>query len=162
MLGDSITAGGFWNELLPSQQVRNRGIDGDTTEGVLKRLDQVLPGRPAKVFLLIGTNDVSLGTPIRKIAHNVERIIDAIQSNSPETRVYLESVFPRTPKMANRLRQLNTLYADLALRRDLTYLDFWPILADEKGAIRSEFSNDNLHLTGAGYIAWVQQLRACL
>ena len=55
-LGDSITEGGAWDELFPGVPVRNRGIGGDTTSGVLDRLDQITRGRPAKVFLKIGTN----------------------------------------------------------------------------------------------------------
>ena len=60
-LGDSITEAGPWEELFPGIRVRNRGIGGDTTGGVLRRLEQVTSGGPAKVFLLIGTNDLGRG-----------------------------------------------------------------------------------------------------
>src|SRR5215207_6277357 len=47
-LGNSITAGTDWNELLGITNGRNRGISGDNTFGVLERLDEVTEGRPAK------------------------------------------------------------------------------------------------------------------
>ena len=47
MLGDSITEGGEWVELFPGTPVRNRGIGGDTTTGLLARLAQVTGGEPA-------------------------------------------------------------------------------------------------------------------
>jgi len=58
-LGNSITAGAEWSELLQNQHARNRGISGDITFGVLERLDEVTEGKPAKVFILIGINDIS-------------------------------------------------------------------------------------------------------
>ncbi|MGB9898194.1 GDSL-type esterase/lipase family protein, partial [Thermanaerothrix sp.] len=57
-LGDSITDGARWDELFPGLSVKNRGINADTTRGVLARLDSILQGQPAAIFLLIGTNDL--------------------------------------------------------------------------------------------------------
>src|SRR5688572_7850672 len=53
-LGNSITAGTDWNELLQLKNARNRGISGDITFGVLERVDEVTEGKPAKLFVLIG------------------------------------------------------------------------------------------------------------
>lgn len=60
-LGDSITEGGSWHELFPSSRVRNRGIGGEVTTGVLGRVNQISRGAPSQVFLLIGTNDLAFG-----------------------------------------------------------------------------------------------------
>ena len=60
-LGNSITNGGEWSELLNNKHVKNRGISGDICMGVYDRLDAILKGKPAKIFLLIGINDVSRG-----------------------------------------------------------------------------------------------------
>ena len=58
MLGNSITDGCEWSELFQNSNIKNRGISGDITEGVLYRLDEVTRSKPAKVFLLIGINDL--------------------------------------------------------------------------------------------------------
>jgi len=61
-LADSITQTGKWEDFFPDSPTRNRGIAGDTTRRVLARVPEVARGHPAKVFVLIGTNDVSTGT----------------------------------------------------------------------------------------------------
>src|SRR6476660_6151380 len=87
-LGNSITAGTDWNELLRLPQARNRGISGDITFGVLERLDEVTEGKPAKIFILIGINDVSRNIPDSVIIANYHRMIDRIRKASSATRIY--------------------------------------------------------------------------
>src|SRR5258708_3619159 len=62
-LGNSITEGGNWKNLLKDSTAINRGISGDITFGILYRIDDVIRRQPAKVFLLIGINDISKGDP---------------------------------------------------------------------------------------------------
>jgi lysophospholipase L1-like esterase len=58
-LGDSITDFFRVNEFFPGVYVINRGISGDTTDGVLNRLaESVYELSPSKIFLMIGTNDL--------------------------------------------------------------------------------------------------------
>ena len=64
-LGDSLTAGGEWAEMFGDPTLMNRGIPGETTRGVLARLDPITAGAPAKVFLMIGTNDLFRGAEIQ-------------------------------------------------------------------------------------------------
>src|SRR5438105_5617872 len=59
MLGDSLTEGAPWRELTGCADLVNRGIGGDTTSGVLARLDEVLKLKPRAIFLMIGVNDIS-------------------------------------------------------------------------------------------------------
>src|SRR5688572_21180522 len=56
-IGNSITDGGEWNELFNDLKIKNRGISGDVSTGVLHRMDEIAQRKPAKVFLLIGVND---------------------------------------------------------------------------------------------------------
>jgi lysophospholipase L1-like esterase len=60
MLGDSLTEWGNWHELVPEHRIINRGIAGDTSSGVLDRLQEVIERRPKVVFVMIGTNDIGL------------------------------------------------------------------------------------------------------
>ncbi len=64
-LGDSLVERAEWAEFFPGTGAVNRGIGGDTTEGVLKRLDQLglKPGKSGRVFLYIGINDLLSGIP---------------------------------------------------------------------------------------------------
>ena len=97
-LGNSITNGGEWAELLGNPHAKNRGISGDTTQGVLDRLSTITKGKPSKIFLLIGTNDLSRGKSVDEVAKNVEKIVERVKRESPATKLYVQSVFPVNPK----------------------------------------------------------------
>ncbi|MFC4242976.1 GDSL-type esterase/lipase family protein [Gryllotalpicola reticulitermitis] len=156
-LGDSITEYGLWNEWFPRLAVVNRGIAGDTSGGVLQRMHTAV-GTQRVVSLLIGTNDLAIGVTPEKIAENVAAIIARITAGN-ETRVVLNSVMPRARSYRRPVRELNTVLSRVAADSGVTFLDLWPALAGPDGAIRSEFSGDRLHLTGAGYRAWLERLR---
>jgi lysophospholipase L1-like esterase len=154
-LGDSITEFGLWEEHFPAAPVLNRGIAGEISGQVLRRLDTAI-NSPRAVFLLIGTNDLSVGLAENRIVRNVAAILDGIETRAPGVPVYLQSVMPRTEWRRGQIEALNARYRGLAEARADTvrYLDLWPVLADGKGALRTEFTRDKLHLNGPGYRAW--------
>ena len=96
-LGDSITDGCNWGEMLHDLRVKNRGINGDVTDGVIERLDEVVESFPLKIFLMIGINDLANGKTIEYIVNNIKRIVKTIQEKSPDTKIYLESLLPVNP-----------------------------------------------------------------
>src|ERR1700690_2306495 len=96
-LGDSITQ--MWGDDLggsfPGMKVANRGISGDTTRGVLIRLDEdVLALHPAAVVILIGTNDLEEKADPETIAANLKLIIAALEKADPKMPIILCQVFP--------------------------------------------------------------------
>lgn len=160
-LGDSITQFGEWAEWFPELATLNRGIDGDTVAGVLSRLDTAIAD-PAAVSLLIGTNDIGgIGetSDPHRIADAAHGLVRAIRSAAPDAPLLLTSVMPRSASFAAAIRQLNERLAIIASDEGAIYIDMWTPLADADGAIRPEFSNDRLHLTGAAYRLWADALR---
>lgn len=158
-LGDSITEGGPWEELFPDLRVRNRGIGGDTSDGVLARLEQITRATPAKVFLLIGTNDLQRGASEAEIVADITEILDRLKQETPDTEVYLQSVLPRAPSYRAAVEALNARLAEVALERGSAWVDLYPAFLDpETGGIRAELSNDELHLLGPGYALWREQI----
>ena len=160
MLGDSITENGIWSEWFPDAPVTNRGIGGETSSQVLARLDSAI-NRPLAVFLLIGTNDLSYAVPESEIAHNVESILGAIERLAPGTPVVVQSVMPRALAFRDEIVALNRRFRELiaAAPEHVRHLDLWPALATPEGALRSELTQDKLHLNGRGYAEWVEALR---
>lgn len=159
-LGDSITDGACWDELFPDVRVKNRGINGDTTHGVLNRMQPILVGKPKAIFLLIGTNDLpwyAYRTDAGILA-TYEEILQRCRRESPDTRVFVQSIFPRRPNFSRRIKRLNAALEQLAAKYDYTFIDIFPHLADRHGGLRHEFTNDRLHLMGTGYYVWVEQL----
>lgn len=158
-LGDSLTEGGPWEELFPDLRVRNRGVAGDTAEGVLARLGQITRATPAKVFLLIGTNDLQRGHSDDAIVAKITEILDRLKQETPDTEVYLESVLPRAPRYREAVEALNARLSEVALERGSAWIDLYAAFLDpETGGIRAELSNDELHLLGPGYALWKEQI----
>lgn len=169
-LGNSITDGGEFQELFGIENVLNRGIRSDHIDGVRKRLDQVTSGHPAKIFLLIGINDVaSARNTAATIAAKYDRLVKEIREKSPESELYIQSIMPinndfkRYKSLIGReniVKEVNSKLIEIAKENGATYLDLWPALADPTtGKLRRNFTNDGLHLTGAGYRAWVGAIR---
>src|SRR5262245_52274822 len=160
-LGDSITEGGPWEEIFPGVRVRNRGVGGDTSAGVLARLDQVTRGQPEKVFLLIGTNDLFLGASEDEIVANIEEILERLKQESPDTEVYLQSVLPRAADYRTRIEALNARLAEVAGEQAAAGVDLYPaVVGPAQGAIRPGVSAHALHLLGPGYALWKEQSEA--
>lgn len=165
-LGNSITNGGEWGELLANKHVKNRGISGDICMGVYDRLGTILKGKPAKIFLLIGINDVNRGTPADTIVSRIAMISSKIKNESPKTKLYLQSVLPVTDhyKMFNghttrwkEVKEINDGLKALAHKEHLTYVDLYSSFVDEEtGKMNINYTNDGLHLVGKGYMKWVE------
>ena len=154
MLGDSITEGGEWAEIFPGLPIKNRGIPGDTTTGVLARLDSIIDAKPAAIFLKIGTNDLTMG-PERDVSYQQYRqILSTIQANSPGTRIYVQSVLPRAVDLRDEVEAYNLEIRAMASELGVTYIDLYPAFLASDGSMRDELSYDEVHLTGEGYRVW--------
>ena len=164
-LGNSITNGGEWAELFDNPHVKNRGISGDVCMGVYDRLDAVVNGAPAKIFLLIGINDVDRGASADSIVERIGMIVDKIRKDSPSTKIYLQSVLPVSDhyKMFNGhtsrwqvVPEINKGLVRLAADRGVKYIDLYSHFIDNTtGKMNIEYTNDGLHLLGKGYKKWV-------
>ena len=159
-LGDSITEGGEWQEIFPQVAVNNRGIGGDTTTGVLQRLDQVSMAAPTRVFLLIGTNDLTHGPDNRDTSYQQYReIVERLQQETPQTEIFLQSLLPRAVDKQEEVEAYNAVIAEIAAATGTTFINLYPAFLDPDGSIKDAYSNDELHLNGPGYQLWQAQLQ---
>lgn len=163
-LGDSITDGGEWGEFFGGSNFKNRGISGDISQGIYDRLDAVVSGRPAKIFLMIGVNDLSRGISEDTVAGNISKIIDKVHADSPDTRIYLQSILPvnedkdmfegHTARRAD-IAPLNERLRALAADKGAVYIDLFSSFTEEgTDKLNPEYTNDGLHLLGSGYLLW--------
>ncbi len=162
-LGNSITDGAEWSELFGDLHLKNRGISGDVTAGVIHRLDEVAKRKPAKVFLLIGTNDLARKITTDSVMKNIFWITDYLNQETPTTKIYVQSIFPVNNafgKFAGHtvnsavIQATNSILKQQAADHHYTYIDLHPALADKDGKLNKDFTNDGLHLAGSGYLLW--------
>lgn len=161
LLGDSLTEAGPWEEAFPEIDVLNAGVSGDTIADIAARLDGVVAGRPATVVVMAGTNESRRAT-VEQVVRGLEDILFHLRHELPDARLIVCSVLPRERERADWIREVNIHVRQFAPTVKAEFLDLWPAFAEEDGELRADFTTDRLHLTDAGYAAWVDQLRAQL
>lgn len=164
--GDSITQG--WNDdfqgRFPGMKLANRGISGDTTRGMLLRLqDDVLELKPRCVVMLMGTNDLEEGAEPETIAGNFKLIIAELKRHDPKMPIIVCQVFPSSEskkRPAAKIKAINDLYF-AAVKGDpqVTFLETWTLFADDKGDAKAVEFPDLLHPNAAGYAKWAAALK---
>lgn len=162
-LGNSITDGAEWSELFSDSRIKNRGISGDISAGVLNRIEEITSRKPKKVFLLIGTNDLARNTSTDSIFKNIARVVSYLKQESPSTKLYVQSVLPvndvykkfsgHTSKK-EQIKELNTKLKQNATAFNYTYIDLHTAFCDANGKMNEHHTNDGLHLKGDGYLLW--------
>ena len=163
MLGNSLTNGAEWHELFANPKVINRGITGDTAQGILDRMEPIISGNPAKIFLLTGANDISHHLTADSISTAIVELVQYIRRNTPDTKVYVQSVLPinnefgRYKNMIGKepvVSDVNKMLQEKLKDYDVVWLNVNPLFADENGNLRKDLTNDGLHLLGPAYIMW--------
>jgi lysophospholipase L1-like esterase len=177
-MGDSITD--FWrnqdgpfagkpvlDKYFGNLKVANFGIAGDTTQGVLYRL-QHGEGQgfsPKAVMLMIGTNNTGGfggGNTAEEIAEGIGAVVLELQKDFPKAKILLLGVFPRgTPgdPVRTTISKINTIIARLDDGDQVNYLDIGPKFLDAEGNIPKDVMSDALHPTGKGYEIWAEAVK---
>lgn len=170
MLGNSLTENGAdWGKRLGRRHIRNRGIIGDDVSGMMFRLEEILKGRPKRLILMAGVNDLSHQLSVDSIVTLVTQLVDTIHKKSPRTRIYLQSLLPinesfkrykRLEGKTDMIPMINEQLEQLATERKLVFVNLFPHFTEEGTAIlRKELTTDGLHLTEEGYAIWSKQLK---
>lgn len=170
-MGDSNTE--YWDNpgyggFFPGKPYVNRGIAGQITPQMLIRFRQdVIALHPKVVVILAGTNDIAgdiRPTTFATIENNLTTMSELAKAH--RIRVVLASLLPvsdynRTPdgrqlvrtieRPLARIRAINNWQKKYARENGLTYLDYFTSLADEKGMLRQELSDDGVHPNSRGY-----------
>jgi lysophospholipase L1-like esterase len=159
MLGDSITDEGQWDELLDNTKVQNRGISGDTTDGVLDRLNSISKGIK-QVFIMIGVNDIMRGKEVDEVYTNYLKIIQTFKDKN--IKVYIQSTLyigeSRKANFNPKIEELDKKLEKYASENQITFINLNPIFAPQK-VLKKEFTSDDLHLNGTAYKLWTEQIR---
>lgn len=164
-LGNSIITYTDWNELLGTKTAKNRGIPGDMTFGVLDRLDDVIQGKPAKIFIEIGINDINRNIPDSLILRNYRRIISRIKAGTPATKIYFHTLLPVNETFTSlkgktpHILYVNSKLKEIAAQEKITLIDLYPHFVDSTGMMNPKYVFDGLHPNELGYFIWADVLK---
>ena len=180
-LGNSIMqGGGNWNNRYKSDNIVNRGISGDYTAGILRRLDEILFYKPKSVFLMIGINEFFADNSEKpevspeNVAKSILKIADIITRHSPKTKVFIHTILPinndqylevkkvdynflqdnYTPSINSQVEETNSI-----LKSNVQYevIDLHSIFIDNNFKLNYDLSSDGVHLNENGYSLWVHE-----
>ena len=152
-LGDSLTEFHDWSNFGPHT---NAGIAGDTTGGVLFRLDGILKNKPKTIILMIGVNDLLNGTPVSQVKKNYSNILDKLSSIG---NVIILSTLPigdfyGSDITNDEILDLNSFLKSECKKRSFKYIDLYSSFADKNSRLKDELSTDGVHLSEKGYELW--------
>jgi lysophospholipase L1-like esterase len=171
LLGDSITEGFDLQKYLPGRRVLNRGIGADIIgnalpptdpRGVLRRLDaSVFDCAATDVFLMIGINDLNMGHTVDQMESGYRELLTKIKAGAPKLRVHVQSVLPTRGDHARQnapVRDFNQRLRKLTAEFGYDYLDLHAFMADERGELKAEFTDDGLHLKAPAFRLWQAEI----
>jgi len=165
LLGDSLTDRGEWADLL-GEPVANRGIPGETVEGLRTRLAASLHGTsPSVIAVMIGINDLSFGRSVDEVARDHDRLLTELTAAARGARIVVQSLLPvRPPEVISSatIRAVNDRLRDLCTRHGCTFHDVASSLTGPDGLLLPELTIDGIHLSGEGYVRWRDALRPAL
>ncbi len=174
LMGDSITD--FWRntegafagasvleEYFGEWKIANFGIAGDTTQGVLYRLENGEGDgfSPRAIMLMIGTNNTRVNTAA-EIAEGVGAIVLKLRSSFPDAKILLLGVFPRSAAndpVRDQIGEINDIISRLHDGETVHYLDIGDVFLDANGNIPASVMSDGLHPSTEGYRRWAEAVK---
>ncbi|HWA09600.1 MAG TPA: GDSL-type esterase/lipase family protein [Opitutaceae bacterium] len=149
-----------------AMKVANFGISGDTTQGVLYRLqDGEGQGfQPKEIMLMIGTNNAG-NCSSAEIAEGVGAVVLELRKDFPAAKILLLGIFPRglpTDPVRKVVMDVNPIIARLHDGKNVFYLDIGDKFLDANGVIQPDIMADRLHPTEKGYVIWAEAVKGPL
>ena len=155
-----------WNKSFGPYNPADFGIAGDTTQGVLWRMQNgELEGFKAKlIVLMLGTNNINRN-PVDEIVDGDRLIIEEFKKRQPQAKVLLLGVFPRngrepeqTAALRSTIKEINSKLARLADNNKVFYMDIGDKFLTADGTLTIEIMADGLHPTAKGYQVWADAI----
>jgi lysophospholipase L1-like esterase len=168
-VGDSITDGWrnagqtLWDQHFAAHKAANFGIGGDTTQGVLWRMQNgELEGYQAKVIvMMLGTNNINRN-PNDEIVDGNRLIIEEFKKRQPQAKVLLLGIFPRAMSAADpyraSIKDINSKLAALADNKQVFFMDIGDKFLAADGTLTPEIMPDGLHPNFRGYKIWADAI----
>ncbi|MDR1487661.1 MAG: GDSL-type esterase/lipase family protein [Deltaproteobacteria bacterium] len=171
MLGDSLTEFWRWRRLSEQADVSNCGIAGDTSQGLLHRLDIALSVKPKVIFLQIGINDISMGVSPKQVCDNQLLIWRELTRKAPSAKLVVCSLMPLRQDSfcwvsdfltTERVKETNKLLKAAADQNGLSYIDLFSKACNDQEELEENMTLDGVHLTEVAYDIWEDALKAFL
>ena len=161
MLGNSITYGINWNELLGRGKIVNRGIGSDIVEGFLNRLKYVIKLHPKLCFIMGGINDIYNDTPVDLNFQHYKKIIEILKENNitpiVQSTLYVSIKWHGYEDKNPEVRKLNELLYEYSKKNKVDFIDL-NLRLSRDGILIEKYTRDGVHLNAEGYKIWGEEV----
>ncbi|RXJ69534.1 hypothetical protein CRV08_02180 [Halarcobacter ebronensis] len=158
LLGDSLIKRGDWKTLLEKEGIINLGVDADTINKVIKRVDRVIDIKPKIVFLMIGINDLCISTPLENVFEEYKSLLNILIKASIKTVVHALFV-TQMPSVNKKVEVFNLLLKEYCQKQKIPFIDLNSYFSNEKNLLREDLTTDGLHLGEKAYKVWAYKLK---
>lgn len=165
-LGDSLTEGFDLKKYFSDTKLVNRGVSGDMTVHALYRLNEIIKARPARIYLLIGINDILQGVDLKVLLSNYLQIIIRITNEDQNCKIIIQSILPvnetRLPGISGLnidIYKFNNLLRKYCSENKLRFIDLHSDFLNNQGEMDTVYTFDGIHLSDAGYANWTEIIK---
>ena len=159
-IGDSLIEFFNWQRRFPNVQVYNFGAAGETAEGLLSRLPNIIRriAAPDLVMIMTGTNNIAMED--YTFLFTYEKIIGMLQKHYKRAAIVMTSLLPiELFFLGDAIPRVNRRLKDIARDRNIIFLDLYPLfLSADSKAISAYYEADGVHLSAKGYEIWAGAL----
>lgn len=165
LLGHSLIEFGDWERLLPGHIVASLGRAGETTAGLLGRVDAAVRANPEAevVVVMSGTNDIIAGDD--SFLREYRAVARRLRVAYPRAAILLHALLPLSPDWVSPelIARANAGIARIGAEVGITIIDLTDRFTEPGGQPRAElFDQDGVHLSAAGYRVWASALTEVL
>jgi lysophospholipase L1-like esterase len=164
LLGDSLIEFFNWQKRFPGQQVYNFGSAGETAEGLLSRLPNIIKriSTADLVMTMTGTNNIAMED--YSFLFTYEKIIAMLQKNYERATIVMTSLLPiELFFLGDAVPRINERLKAIARENNITYLDLYPLfLGEDSKAVSAYYEADGVHLSDEGYEVWARALETSI
>ena len=177
-MGDSLTQGynltieQSWPNLLSKKlnlKVRNSGLSGDTTGGMLARFyPQVINHKPSHVIIMGGTNDLWINIPMQVILGNILAMTRQAKNNGIIPIVGIpppcigrdnlpnDALFSNLEQLGSQVKQFQLNLSKFVQEDERLFIDFSDCLDSE------HFMDDGIHPTIEGHVIMAKKAKSAI
>ena len=165
MLGNSITFGVNWNELMARTQIVNRGIGSDNTVGFLQRMEYIYKLHPQLCCIMGGINDIYQDASAEKIFENYKKIIEGLQAHTIvpiiQSTLFVSTKWRRYAEKNLEVAKLDSMLAEYARFKGIEFVNLNAVMSKDH-LLLEELTTDGVHLNAKGYALWRDELEKIL
>lgn len=171
-IGDSLTdgfrmnSGLFGPTFLCGTSMTISGLETREWQNGLTMMDRIKQGGFKKVYIMLGINENIVIGYKDAFIRSYSNLIDTVKKSNPDALIYIQSILPVSATTDEKGRITNAaidaynggLY-NLAIEKQVYYLDVNSAVADENGQLPEEAATDGVHFKKEYYQKWLDYLK---